>query len=147
MALTATQQVLNQVKDILSDGDQLTQKELWVRVSMSSEMKSVVYTDAGKPRLGLLQGILNRVVHSKVPGLMAIVDNSGVRKYTQTENNLLDLLPLFQSLKKQLELTTFNSKKLNGNQKMLTDRVTKDIEQLNRDLSEVKLAFKPTIGD
>ncbi|MFB9768549.1 hypothetical protein [Lactiplantibacillus modestisalitolerans] len=79
--LNATQRVLTGVKEVLANSDELTQKEIWDKLSKDRRLKTAIFTSAGHPRFGVLQGLLGRVVCGKVPGLIAIVDDFGTRKY------------------------------------------------------------------
>lgn len=56
--LNATQRVLTGVKEVLANGDEFTQKEIWDKLAKDRMLKTAMFTSAGYLIFGVLQGLL-----------------------------------------------------------------------------------------
>lgn len=69
--------------------------ELWEELSKNKKLAKIMYTDDKRPRLGLLQGLSNRVKDGKEENLMMVKKEDGKNYFVYCDS----------SLDKQIKLT------------------------------------------
>jgi len=136
---SAAQQVISKMKIMLADR-QVTAGQLWCELIKDDQLKNVLIVN-GKPRKGVLRGVLQRINNGKVPGLKSIIDDNGHRKYEKDDDKLVDMERHFELLANEVESIEIDDNKLNGNQRRLRDKTARDIRDLRYDINEIKLAF------
>ncbi|MCI0130045.1 hypothetical protein [Vagococcus sp. CY53-2] len=82
------------LKTIFKEG--ATFDELWEELSKNKKLAKIMYTDDKKPRIGLLQGLSNRVKDGKEENMMMVKKEDGKNYFVYYDS----------SLDKQIKLTT-----------------------------------------
>ena len=137
---SAAQQVIAKMKVILVDR-RVTADQLWSILIKDDKLESVLVVD-GKPRKGVLRGVLHRINQGNILGFKSIIDDNGHRKYEKDDNKLVDMMRYVELLVSQFDSVEFDDSKLNGNQRRLKDKTNQDIQALKYDIFELKLAYK-----
>lgn len=137
--MSTTSEMVAVIKQILDDPKLrkrgLTQIEIWQRLSETPKLKEKMMNEKGKPRKGLLLGIVSRVKNGDIKGLVGFKDTDNQFRLIRSDDDINIRLDLIKWL-------VDASENLKNREKKSDQKQAKWLEKYEETIKNVKLLIQ-----
>lgn len=144
--MSDTQKLIDKLNEIILDSSQgYNFKELWDKLESSDKaLKAMMYNDKGGARVGLLQGILNRIKAHKLPNLY--YNNSDKCVYfSQSDTTMLKQLTKRYRSEVENLIKPIEKQQLTNKQTERIEQIQNLIGELSNEVGKLPLNLSRTI--
>ncbi|MGL5684770.1 MAG: hypothetical protein ACRCXQ_03130 [Vagococcus fluvialis] len=142
--LSATAMMRNTIPNILKEQfkNGATFDELWNELLKDKDLGKLMVNQDGKARLGLLQGLTNRIKANKESNICIVKKSDGKNYYMYYDNSIEKLTKLTSTYLDSIQNITINEgiKLTKTKEKILKEHIelTKQLMELNKELVSTK---------